>query len=333
MSDSDYYSAINTKLSNRKQLFNKKIKVSNKENNITNDLLYYYDKNFDSYYDKNSKLNNTIESSEKIIDINRSAADQKIKQIFILKSSLLFLFVNVLNFIFHSSFHLYKSGPMCLILALSSIALLYYIIRHVYYNNFAQGQFKSRQFADGKHTTMFKEAVKNIFPHYMTRDKCPKGCKRKHPPSRCPKDIPNCQEIDPVRIKDMHTDSTLNNWEKGDILHKNCAVIHPNELNEDEKKRLIRKGLDLNKRLLRCPLKNPVIGENGETIRHIIMNEPEPWYSGLDDNINSNTVYKCKWDNVGEPIGDQGYEFNSKIPCDYYIGYKTEDKLIGNERV
>lgn len=321
---SEKYEAINSKLMNRKDVYSDKINVLEKENKITNNLLYYYDKNFDSYYNTNEKLDSNIKTNEKIISINNDEFVQKNNKVFILKNFLLLILFNIVIVILHTPLHLYSRTTLLLLIFISVLYYIWSVINHIYFNKFVRGKYLSDKFAYDSSSSIFKEAIRDILPNYMTRDKCPKGCRQKHIPSRCPKNMPNCQEINPARINDLRTDSTLNNWADGDILYQECSVINPTDLTDIERSNAIKSGITLNNRLMKCPLKN-----GGS----IIMNEPQPWYSGIKDDIHSNTVYKCEWEDVGEPIGDQGYSFNSKIPCDYYIGYKTVETRIGGEKV
>lgn len=316
--------AINTKLTNRKDIYTRINDVSQKENKITNNLLYYYDKNFDSYYDINNNLDNNIETGEKLVSINNREFVKKSMRIYILRNLLFLIIFNTIVICGHKFLHLYGRNTTTIVILISCIYYIYSVIKHIYFNKFIRGQYLSNQFANDSTSSIFKEAVKDIFPHYMTRNKCPKGCRKKHHLTRCPKNTPNCQEVYPIRIKEMRTDSTLNNWTDGDILYQKCSVIRPADLTDRERNDAIKRGIQLNNRLMKCPTKNS---------KYIIMNEPQPWYDGIDNNINSNTIYECKWENVGKPIGDQGSKFNSKIPCDYYIGYKTNSVRIGGDKV
>lgn len=329
--DTQYYAAINDKLQNKKALLNKKIDLSSKENKLTNKLLRYYDNNFNSYYDENQRLNNEIENKEKIIKINNDAFNKKLDSISLIKYFFtLLLFIIIITFGHY--YNLYSATTMRYIFIFGFMLYIIIIYYEIYYGKYTRGQYLANKFAYDSTSSIFKKAAREILPNYMTRDRCPKDCKPKKPPSRCPKNMPNCREIDPSRVRAMSTDSTLNDWKFGDILYQKCSVYQPSY---HEKKLLENKyKMSLNDKLLKCPLKEPFIDrKTGEEIDYILFNTPEPWYPGIKDNVHSNTVYTCKWSGIGDPIGDQGSEFSGYIPCKYYPGYETKDIQIGNESV
>lgn len=331
--DNDYYAVMNQKLKNRKELYNKKIDISKSENQLTTKLLYHYDKKFDSLYMKNQEFNDDIENKDQLININNNEFKRKNDIVLVLKyllCLLLFIFfiiiVRYLKIINHTI-----ANNLFIFSIIVYVVIIYYKIK---YNKFTLGEERANQFAYDSTSSIFKEAARILLPQYMTRDRCPKGCKHKHHLKKCPKDLPGCDDSDNIRIKEMSTDSTLNNWKYGDILYQDCEVISPSELLPSELNDLKKRGINLNDRLMKCPLRKPYMNpDTNEVVKYIIMNEPEPWYASVENKPKSTTIYECEWEGVGEPLGDQGYNFNSQIPCHHYPNYVQKSVKIGGEKV
>lgn len=301
--DSNYYAAINNKLQNKEAAIITRADLKNKENEITNKLLYYYDKNFDSYYDNSQAINAQIESRDQLIRINNDEFEEKLDIIFVLKYFMwLLLFIIVIGI--GKFFNLYTTSTMNIILVLSFIIYVVIIVYKFLFNKFTLGESRANRFAQEKTHGIFANVARDLLPNYITRNRCPTGCKRKHKRRCNPKD-PNCTEVDPHDIKAMKTDSTLDFWTRGDILAKYCHV--------DEKTgRLI------------CDI------DDDEQVK---FRTPKPWYKGTTGNTTSETTYSCQFEGEGEPIGEQGFEFTGTIPCQYYPGYKTKSIQIGRDKI
>ena len=70
MSDK-YYNEVNQNIVSQKR------HVVDNENEITDDLLYYYDKKFDNNYDAIQKIDKSIQNKEAIITINQDEYENK----------------------------------------------------------------------------------------------------------------------------------------------------------------------------------------------------------------------------------------------------------------
>jgi hypothetical protein len=328
--DNEYYAVINDKLQNKKGLLSNKMNMLNKENKMTNKLLQYYDNNYNKYYDENQSLDNEIDGRERLIKINNASFQKKIDKVSLLKyffGLLFYIFLVILG----SYFKLYSDKISKYIIIIGT--LIYIIVTYyaIYYENYTRGQYLATRFGHDSTSSFFKSVAREILPNNVSQSQCPKGCKPKIP-TRCPKNSPNCINITPSHIRAMTTNNTLNKWKDGDILYQKCSVYVPTL---QEKKILEKKyKMTLNNRLLKCPLREPIIDrETGEKIDFILFNSPEPWYSGIKNNINSNTIYTCEWTGTDSPIGDQGNTFSGYIPCKYFPGYKTKNVQIGNDKL
>lgn len=300
MGDSNYYGAINNKLQNKSEFMKQNAELKQKENEITNKLLYYYDKNFNSYYDHDQNLNAQIESRDQLIRINNLEFEDKKDKIMILQYILGFLFfIIILGIGLYLKF--YSKTTLITLLIIGLIATIIVIYYKIVFNQYTLGEYRAGKFAQDVTSKLFRHLAKDILPDYMTQNRCPKGCRNKKL-SRCDPDDKNCIEPEPANLRQMKTDSTLNVWEKGDILYKNCEIKNGKMM---------------------CPIK----GEDGI----IKFKEPEPWFGPTNQNKKSKTVYECEWENVGEPLGDQGYNFSGTIPCKYFPGYKTKSIKIGGD--
>jgi len=304
--------------------------IFKKDDNITTDLLYYYDKKFDKNYINNQKFNNNIDTKNLLIDINTQEFNNKNNIVFILKNFLVVLFfISVL--LIAKNFKLIKHKTMIIFSILILIIYLLYIYYTIKYDKIYLGDERAKSFADDSTSSIFKKVAKMILPHYTSRYKCPKGCKNKHQHHKCPKNLPGCDDIQELNIKEMSTDSTINNWTNGDILYKGCEVVSLSELTKDDLKFLNSKNINLNDRIMKCPLVKPYYDKTkNRLIKHIYMNEPEPWYSGIN-NKKTSTIYDCEWENNGEPLGDQGHKFRSSIPCHHFPGYKKTNVMVAGE--
>lgn len=317
--DDKYYAVIDQKLNNRGELNKINLNIGENDHRVTTKLINHYDKNFDDLYVKTKHIESAITSRDQLININNDEYERKTDIVFILKN-LLFLMIFVFAIFILKYLHIIHHQTARNIYIVSFILYIVITYYKIAYNKFTLGESRANQFAYDSTSSIFKNAAKILLPNFMTRDRCPTGCKQKHPhPGKCPENMPGCDNTDIVRIKEMSTDSTLNNWKKGDILYKDCEVISPSELSQSDLREFKARGIDLNKRLMKCPLRPPYTNpDTNEVVNYIIMNEPEPWYSS----VKNSTIYDCEWEGVGEPLGDQGVNFKSSIPCHHYPGYK-----------
>ncbi len=313
MSDSNYYAAINTKLAKRNSVVSEKSNLKNMENKITNNLINHYDQNFDNKYDNNVSLNTDIQNKDRIIQINNSSYFNKTNIIFALKY-LLSLLLLIFLLIIGSGFNIYSTQTMYTIFLLSFIGYVVIIYYKIAFDKHTSGEYYAGKFLKEETGNAIKSLARNILPHYMTKNRCPKGCRHKIP--KCPKNDLECQYKNTNIIKDMYTDSTLNEWEYGDILLNNCTVVDATDKQKQN-------NPNIGNRLLKCPLRDPITDSEGQEIDHILINRPEPWYGST----NNTTKHTCEWNgpdtgSSGGPIGDQGIKFTSSIPCKYFPGYK-----------
>ena len=156
--DSQYYVTINDKLKNKNAKFGQKLSLSNQENEITNKLLYYYDKNFNSYYDEDQKLNANIESKNQLIKINNDEFNNKRNTTLILKYFLALLFFIIL-IVIGFFFKLYNANIMGTILTISFIFYVVIIYYRIYYETYTIGEYRTGKFAYDSTSSIFKNAI------------------------------------------------------------------------------------------------------------------------------------------------------------------------------
>lgn len=258
--DSNYYSAINQKLQNQNTVNIEKMDLFNKENEITQKLLNEYESKFNQKYDTNSVLNAQIGTREKLIDINQNSFESKINTILVIRYFLFLLFFLILLGI-GKYLNFYSNQTLWSLLLLAFILYIVITYYRIYYDNYTLGEYRAIKFATDSTSNIFKEFASAILPDYITRHKCPKGCHRKghlHPKHK----VPIISDDD---IKEMSTDSTLDNWKDGDILQRGCTV--ENNINN-------------------CP--------------PALIDSPKPWY-GQGDKYQ--TMYHCVNENGKEFVG------------------------------
>jgi len=223
---------------------------------INEKILNYYDNDFNNNYDNNQKISGHIDTREGLIRTNDFDSDYKDNIILILKYFLillLFSFVVVLGFIFK----LYSLSTMKYIFLLSFILYVVITYYQIYYNQYTVGNYRVIDFGRKKTQPLFANVIRNILPP----DSCPTGCKPKLP-IHCPPDMPNCDKIQDNTIREMNTDSTLNNWAKGDYKAMGCQV-------------------DKKSGKLICDMKNS---------KKLIYDSPRPWFKPVDNP----TMHTCQ---------------------------------------
>jgi hypothetical protein len=223
--------------------------------------------------------------------INNNEFIIKNKKITILKYFsilLIILFLLILGFIIK----IYNKKTLFYLILISFIIYIIIIFYKTQFDYHEIGKNNTIKFSNDYSNNILKQLASDLLPNFMTRNRCPSQCKHK-------KFHPN-KPINPqiAKVRDMYTDSTLDNWTDGNILYRKCNINDKNGK-------------------LECPINNN---------NTIIFNNPKPWYKNINKNLQ--TIYTCEWNGTGEPLGEQGSEFLSRIPCNYYPGYKTTNKSI-----
>lgn len=198
MSNQLYYAAMNEKLINKSNQSNLKNSIRNKNKLLTNNIINYYNNDFNSKYDTNRYLDKEIMTKTQLIDTNEFAFNKKNNIVLLLSYLLYLLIFFFFIFLFSFYFNLFSKSNAAYIIIISTIAYIIYVVYKISYDQSTGGNDN------------FKDFAKTFLPHYITDARCPKGCKSKSPHHWFPNG-----ESDVFR--EMSTDSTLNFWKKGDI--------------------------------------------------------------------------------------------------------------------
>ena len=253
------------------------------QNKISQKISDHFDSDFNKQYDEAHDLNGNINTRETLIKINDRSSDRQNNFILILQYLLALIFFGffvVLGFVFK----LYSASTMRYIFLASFIfyvAITYY---QIYYNEYTIGDYNSTKFAKEQTHSLFQNVISNIIPI----ENCPEGCKNKNAPlpPRCPPNMPNCNDNpDSGELREMRTDSTVNNWVRGDVgIQKGCRV-------------------DRKTGKLICEINND---------KEMIYESPLPAYQGIDPA--AATVYQCV-------SFDGSRTMTTTIPCSYFINF------------
>ena len=129
-----YYSDTNAKLMAQRIEEEKKTAALKNEDEVTDDLLFYYDKNFNNNYDTIQNLNNTIETRDAIITTNQDSYDNKGDIIFVLKYMLYFVIFVMLVFV-GSVFGIYSTNGIIGLLVLGILLFFGLTYYKFYFSN------------------------------------------------------------------------------------------------------------------------------------------------------------------------------------------------------
>ncbi len=222
--------------------------IDQTEKQLDQKLLFHYDQDFDQKYDKTQSLDREITSKDQLIDLNQNDYVYKNNIVF----ALVYLFYLLLWFVFVaflSSARLVSTNTLYILAAIGIFFYLWIIIKELYWHRFIRGLRNVKAFTKASEKAAAKTFAKHALPPYLQPRVCPTRCKPKIGV------LPLIQPQQTGAIRDVRTDSSLDDWVKGD---------------QPEATWNMRK-----------------------TQREKEENKPQPWYDGLDPK--GATYYQCQW--------------------------------------